>query len=181
MQSFIFLIIIAMNRFVFLLMIFTILSCTGTGQPQRDENGRVLKNGQFYDDQEKKSNEVWLCMGKTSHAYHSNSECYGIKSCGGEIKMVPLSEAIAMGRTPCRYCHKTNDIKKSTEPTSLMSTESVTDSDDRVYVCSSNSSTRYHAFRDCYGLDRCSKQVLTLSESEAEKRGYTPCKWCYDL
>lgn len=86
-----------------------VVSCSEKKQNkevQRDADGMVLKNGQFYDDQEEETQEVWICLGRSSHAYHSTDECYGIQACRGEIEQVSLEEALDMGRTPCHYCHE---------------------------------------------------------------------------
>ena len=85
------------------------LSCdsnTNARQVEYDEDGKVSKNGQFYDAQEEETGVVYICTGKKSHAYHSNPECYGIKSCRANIEKIPIEEAEDMGRTPCHYCHQ---------------------------------------------------------------------------
>ena len=92
-----------------ILSVLMLLSCTDNKRHkeiQRDSNGIVLKNGQFYDSQEEETQEVWICLGKSSHAYHSTDECYGIQACKGRKEKVSLDEAISMGRTPCHYCHE---------------------------------------------------------------------------
>lgn len=94
--------------FIVLLILFA--SCSGNKQPQRDSEGRILKNGQFYDNQESETGQVWICTGKSSHAYHSTEECYGIQSCRARKKKMSKDEAISMGRTPCHYCHKETEV-----------------------------------------------------------------------
>jgi len=96
------------------LSILTIVSCSEKKQRkeiQRDSDGIVLKNGQFYDSQESETNMVWICTGRSSHAYHSSEECYGIQACQGDIEMVSLDDAVSMGRTPCHYCHEENEFE----------------------------------------------------------------------
>jgi hypothetical protein len=49
----------------------------------------------------------------------------------------------------------------------------------KVYVCISASSERYHAFKDCRGLQRCNHEIKEVSIEEAKKMGKTPCHICY--
>lgn len=95
-----------MNRILFVVSLCAVLSCSENKQYERDEDGNVLKNGQFYDSKEAETGDVWICTGRSSHAYHSTDDCYGIKSCRGRKKKISLEEAIDMGRTPCHYCHQ---------------------------------------------------------------------------
>lgn len=90
----------------FMLLVFVLFSCSESKRPQTDADGRILKNGQFYDRQEEITGEVYICTGRKSHAYHSTDECYGIKSCKGRIELITIEDARDMGRTPCHYCHK---------------------------------------------------------------------------
>lgn len=48
-----------------------------------------------------------------------------------------------------------------------------------VYICTGETSTKYHRDRDCKGLSRCSGEVEEVSEEEAEDMGRTPCQICY--
>lgn len=48
-----------------------------------------------------------------------------------------------------------------------------------VWVCGGPNSKRYHRHPGCAGLKRCSKTPSKISISEAQRRGYTPCKKCY--
>lgn len=48
-----------------------------------------------------------------------------------------------------------------------------------VYICTGETSTKYHCDRDCKGLSRCSGEIEEVSEEEAEGMGRTPCKICY--
>ena len=92
------------ERYVLLLFVIFFSSCNSG--PQRDENGEILKNGQFYDKEQDETGEVWICTGKSSHAYHSSIKCYGLRSCRSNKKKVDKQIAIDMGRTPCHYCYK---------------------------------------------------------------------------
>ena len=95
-----------MKRTIYLIALIALLSCSDSKSPERGADGKILKNGQFYDSQEAETGTVWICTGKSSHAYHSTDECYGIKACKGKVKKVLLEDARNMGRTPCHYCHK---------------------------------------------------------------------------
>ena len=48
-----------------------------------------------------------------------------------------------------------------------------------VYICTGETSTKYHCEPDCKGLSRCSGEIEEISEEEAEDMGRTPCKICY--
>lgn len=51
--------------------------------------------------------------------------------------------------------------------------------DETVYICTGETSTKYHSDPDCRGLSRCSGEIEEISEEEAEDMGRTPCKICY--
>ena len=92
------------------------ISCSDNKKPQRDADGVVLKNGQFYDSLEEETNMVWICTGRSSHAYHSTDDCYGIQACKGRKKKISLDEAVSMGRTPCHYCHEESGEEAGYDP-----------------------------------------------------------------
>jgi hypothetical protein len=46
-----------------------------------------------------------------------------------------------------------------------------------VYICSGYSATKYHAYSNCRGLNRCKGEIYKKSIKEAN--GYSPCKICY--
>lgn len=48
-----------------------------------------------------------------------------------------------------------------------------------VYICTGETSTKYHSDPDCRGLSSCSGEIEEVSEEEAEDMGRTPCKICY--
>lgn len=193
---------IQMRKFIILLLALALLSCKESKNPQRDSEGRILKNGQFYDSQEAETHEVWICMGKKSHAYHSNDECYGIKACKSKVMKVSLEEAISSGRTPCHYCHEETvaynddeeceDCEKEKDPYDPDYYDPLEDPDVKkytnengeivveiVYVCIGSGSTKYHRYTDCSGLNSCSGDIEELYVPEAEYKGYEPCKRCY--
>lgn len=49
---------------------------------------------------------------------------------------------------------------------------------DKVLVCVSTGATKYHSHY-CQGLKKCTHRVEEVSKSEAIKRGYTACGYCY--
>ena len=101
-----------MKKMCIFIALVLMFSCNNNArQVEYDDNGNVSRNGQFYDEQESETGMVYICTGKSSHAYHSTRDCYGIKSCRASIEKISLGEAEGMGRTPCRYCHKEDDIE----------------------------------------------------------------------
>ena len=54
-----------------------------------------------------------------------------------------------------------------------------TDPNAKVWVCTGESSERYHAHNDCKGLRNCRASVEEISLQEAESIGRTPCNKCY--
>lgn len=47
-----------------------------------------------------------------------------------------------------------------------------------VYICTGETATSYHLYRDCMGLSNCSDYLLIMSKSEAEQRGRHLCGFC---
>lgn len=50
--------------------------------------------------------------------------------------------------------------------------------DETVLICTGNYATKYHAY-ECHGLQKCKANIIEISKSKAEKKGYKPCKICY--
>lgn len=48
-----------------------------------------------------------------------------------------------------------------------------------VYICTGETSTKYHCDQNCHGLSNCSGEIDEVSKDEAEEMGRTPCKICY--
>ena len=86
-------------KLVFVVLLCMLVSCS-------DNSGSLPKTGQFYDPQEQRTGNVYICTGNNSYAYHSNRNCFGIKSCSKRIKKVTIEEAEELGRTPCHFCHE---------------------------------------------------------------------------
>ena len=116
-----------------LFMLLAMFSCSDSKKPQRDANGVILKNGQFYDSQEEETNMVWICTGKSSHAYHSTDDCYGIKACKGKKKRISLDEAVSMGRTPCHYCHGESTVGANRNYTERYTEEDIDDEEEEEF------------------------------------------------
>jgi len=49
-------------------------------------------------------NSVLICNGSAAYAYHSR-RCSGFNRCTGSESTIKASEAIALGRTPCKICY----------------------------------------------------------------------------
>lgn len=81
---------------------------------------------------------------------------------GYNIKNV-MSESI--GKKTVIEKKETRQLKNETTPS--------------VYICTGETSTKYHCDPDCKGLSRCSGEIEEISEEEAEDMGRTPCKICY--
>lgn len=49
--------------------------------------------------------DVYICTGENSHAYHSYEDCEGLSYCKDEIQTITYQEAVRdYDRTPCHYC-----------------------------------------------------------------------------
>ncbi len=97
--------------------------------------------------------------------YHYNSDCGGLSLGVGKVKAERLEDAISEGRISCSLC----DDSKSHRY----------EGDTSVYICTGETSTKYHCDPDCRGLGRCTGEIEEVSEDEAENMGRTPCKICY--
>ena len=76
-------------------------------------------------------------------------------------------------------CSSSSKKSDEVEPEKKESVAKSADSSDNVFICTGESSERYHCDRDCRGLSRCSGEIEEVSEEEAEDMGRTPCKICY--
>jgi hypothetical protein len=52
-------------------------------------------------------------------------------------------------------------------------------SEGSVYICTGPGAKRYHAYKDCRGLNRCSADIKAVSLQKAKNMGLTPCQICY--
>lgn len=50
---------------------------------------------------------------------------------------------------------------------------------EKVYVCTGNTSARYHNISDCKGLKACKGTIEFVSLNAAKSKGKTPCGFCY--
>lgn len=48
-----------------------------------------------------------------------------------------------------------------------------------VYICTGPKAKAYHKTKDCSGLNRCSGNIVAVSQSKAREMGRHPCKKCY--
>ena len=49
---------------------------------------------------------------------------------------------------------------------------------DSVLICRSSRSYAYHSF-ECRGLAHCTHKIIKVTQEEAVRMGYKPCKICY--
>lgn len=101
--------------------------------------------------------------------YHYNSDCAGLCLGTGKVVSERLEDAIDEGRISCSLCDETKNYRYDSESSDNNS----------VYICTGETSTKYHCDRDCRGLSRCSGEIEEVTEEEAEDMGRTPCKICY--
>jgi ureidoglycolate hydrolase len=52
-------------------------------------------------------------------------------------------------------------------------------SNEKVYVCKSSTSVAYHNNINCYGLKKCTHQIISVTIDEAKNMGKRACKICY--
>lgn len=55
----------------------------------------------------------------------------------------------------------------------------VCSSDVTVYICTGPQSKKYHATKDCRGLNKCSEDIISVSLAKAKSMGRGPCGICY--
>jgi hypothetical protein len=55
--------------------------------------------------QQKDTDKVYVCTGKSSKRYHKTDKCKGLRSCSRDIIAVSVAKAKGMGRTPCKMCY----------------------------------------------------------------------------
>lgn len=48
---------------------------------------------------------VYVCMSKTSYAYHSSEGCSGLNRCSHPLKAMPTAEAEKLGKRACHRCY----------------------------------------------------------------------------
>lgn len=48
-----------------------------------------------------------------------------------------------------------------------------------VYICTGPKATKYHRTDKCRGLEKCSKNVIKVTQAYAEEMGRSKCKICY--
>lgn len=49
-------------------------------------------------------------------------------------------------------------------------------SSDTVYICVSPTAKKFHASKECHGLQKCTHTISAVTQSDAAKKGYTACK-----
>jgi len=53
----------------------------------------------------RKSENVYVCIGKSATRYHNTYYCRGLSNCRADIEEVSVAEAKRKGRTPCKICY----------------------------------------------------------------------------
>ena len=48
---------------------------------------------------------VYVCMSKTSYAYHASSNCSGLNRCTHEVKPMSAAAAQELGKRTCKKCY----------------------------------------------------------------------------
>lgn len=48
-----------------------------------------------------------------------------------------------------------------------------------VYYCTGPNAKKYHSTSRCRGLRKCSCRIVKCSKSDAQNKGFRPCKICY--
>ena len=93
-----------MKHLSLLLFILLLLSCGTDRHPGR--SSLYSEPREIEPDEYKDMNDqpVYICTGPKSHAYHYDSDCYGLTNCSGDIETVSIDEAEEIGRHPCHYC-----------------------------------------------------------------------------
>jgi hypothetical protein len=46
-----------------------------------------------------------------------------------------------------------------------------------VYICDSETATKFHLKKDCRGLNACTHEIKSVTEETAKSRGLTLCGW----
>lgn len=107
--------------------------------------------------------------------YHYYPDCAGLSTETGKLKSEILEDAINEGRISCSMCDGAKSYRYDSEE-NYKERNNVTGV---VYICTGETSTKYHSDPDCKGLSRCSGEIEEVSEEEADDMGRTPCKICY--
>lgn len=57
--------------------------------------------------------------------------------------------------------------------------EHLSKSENYVYICTGPKATKYHSTSSCRGLNKCSKDIIKVTQTYAEDKGRKKCKICY--
>jgi hypothetical protein len=114
--------------------------------------------------------KVYVCTGTTSKKYHNSTQCKGVLASKGTTYLVTLVEAKNLGKTPCGFCFPSNNLKQG-KIKSIKKGE--------VYICTSNTSKRYHNSIKCKGMQACRGTIAIVTLVNAKNTGKTPCRFCF--
>ena len=48
-----------------------------------------------------------------------------------------------------------------------------------VFICNSATAYAYHSYESCRGLNRCTHEIVRVSEERAQELGRRPCQVCW--
>lgn len=134
------------------------------------KNEIAIYKGMAYDVKGVDLEDVVFYITSNQKFYHCSSDCAGLSLEIGKVKHEKLEDAINEGRVSCSLCDK---VKSSRYDFRMLDNE-----ESSVYICTGESSRKYHYDRDCKGLSCCSGEIEEVSEEEAEGMGRTSCKIC---
>ncbi len=83
-----------------ILLLLLLLAHCGSDNNRKNNNSGNMSNSSSI------SENVWICNGKTSKKYHSNSNCQGLRNCTHDLIEVSGKEAEEeYSRRPCKLCY----------------------------------------------------------------------------
>lgn len=124
-----------------------------------------MKENSDTDSTEKTNKNTYVYVTMSGNKYHAKSTCSGMKN----AEKISLAMALKRNYARCTKCNAPKPISSTTpKPTATPKP----DSDPDVYVTLTG--TRYHADKNCSGMQNAEK----ISLSTALKRGYKRCTEC---
>lgn len=130
-----------------------------------------MKENSESDNTEKTNKTTYVYVTMSGNKYHAKSTCSGMKN----AEKISLAMALKRNYTRCTKCNAPKPISSATAKPSATPKPTATpkpDSDPDVYVTLTG--TRYHADKNCSGMQNAEK----ISLSTALKRGYKRCTEC---
>jgi hypothetical protein len=81
-----------------ILFLFALLLALTSAVPSRPVLHLVTNSNQL-------TEMVYVCMSKTSYAYHSSDGCSGLNRCSHPLKAMSTVEAEKLGKRACQKCY----------------------------------------------------------------------------